>query len=446
MDVAGRAVDDHGVARIGDAGGVGDLAHRRDAERARHDRHVRRRAAFLQDEAAQPPAVVVEQRRRAHRAGDHDGIFRESFTGRRMFLAGELAHQPIGEIVEIVQPFAQIGIGNAQHPRAGVGLHAFDRGLGGEAGSHRFVEPVLPAAVIGEHAIGFEHVPVLAAVGDLAAFEQDVEVRAHGLDRRLEALELLRDVVGDEIGDHHARLVQHDMTERDAVIERDAGQMQRPPGGWLQTGLGDGGKLARGDHLGQHHRGGLQRLLFLLGIGPARAVLHHQHAERIAGAQHRHAEEGVVDLLAGLGPEREGGVVLGVRKVDRVRLARDEPDQALVRAQHGLVDGFRLEAFAGVQFERAVHAQHVDGADLRHHVGGDQHHDLVQAFLRADRLRHHLAKPAQQHARTAERATHDVILGSAHPAGAGWAAGATKSGNSGRRAQAPAAATIHHAV
>ena len=31
---------------------------------------------------------------------------------------------------------------------------------------------------------------------------------------------------------------------------------------------------------------------------------------------------------------------------------------------------------------------------------------LSKAFLRADRLRHNFAKPAQQHARTAERAAH----------------------------------------
>ncbi len=102
-------------------------------------------------------------------------------------------------------------------------------------------------------------------------------------------------------------------------------------------------------------------------------------------------------------------MVLGFRQVDRIGLAGDQADQAFVRAQHGLVHGLLVEAFGGVQLERAVHAQHVDGADLRHHVGGDQHHDLVQALLRADLLRHHLAKPAQQHARTAERATHDVI-------------------------------------
>ena len=90
---------------------------------------------------------------------------------RRVLQAHQLAHQPVGEIVEIVQPLAQIGIGGAQHAGAGVGLHALDAGFGGEAGADRLAHAVQPAAVMGEHAIGFEHVAVLAAVGDLAALE-----------------------------------------------------------------------------------------------------------------------------------------------------------------------------------------------------------------------------------------------------------------------------------
>ena len=115
-------------------------------------------------------------------------------------------------------------------------------------------------------------------------------------------------------------------SESDVPVE-----MQRVARGRLGAGLGERGQLARGDHLGQHHGGGLQRLFFLLGIGAARAVLHHQHAERVAGAQDRHAEEGVVDFFAGFRPEREGRVGLRVRQVDRVGFARDQADQALVR-------------------------------------------------------------------------------------------------------------------
>ena len=99
-------------------------------------------------------------------------------------------------------------------------------------------------------------------------------------------------------------------------------------------------------------------------------------------------------------------MVLRVRQIDRIGLACNQADKPFVRSQHRLVHRRLVEAFRGVERKRAVHAQNVDRAHLRHHVGGDQHHNLIQAILRADRLRHDLAKPAQQHARTAERATH----------------------------------------
>ncbi len=40
MHVAGGAVDDERVARIDETGGIGDLAHRGNAERARDDGDV----------------------------------------------------------------------------------------------------------------------------------------------------------------------------------------------------------------------------------------------------------------------------------------------------------------------------------------------------------------------------------------------------------------------
>ena len=141
---------------------------------------------------------------------------------RRVILPHQHAHQPVGEIVEIVQAVAQIGIGGAQHARAGVGLHALDAGFGGEAGHHRFAHLVQPALVVAEHAVGFEHVAMLAAVGDVAVLEQPVEIGAQGGDGRVEPLEFARHVVGDDIGDDHARLVQHHVAERDAVGQRGA--------------------------------------------------------------------------------------------------------------------------------------------------------------------------------------------------------------------------------
>ncbi|MGY4354281.1 hypothetical protein ACVW0J_000774 [Bradyrhizobium sp. i1.7.7] len=74
IDRARGAVDDDGVAGIGDARRVRDFADRGDAERAGHDRDVGVGGAFLQHDAAQALAVVVEQRRRAHCARDDNGI------------------------------------------------------------------------------------------------------------------------------------------------------------------------------------------------------------------------------------------------------------------------------------------------------------------------------------------------------------------------------------
>ncbi len=222
MHFAGGAVDDDGIARLDQAGGVGDLADRRNAERARHDRHMRGRPAFLQHQAAQPLAVVVEQRRRSHRARDQDRVLRQAFLRRRVILAHQHAHQPVGEIVEVVQAVAQIGVGRAQHARAGVGLHALGGGLGGEAGQYRLVHLVQPALVVAEHAVGFEHVAMLAAVGHVAVIEQAVEVGAERGNGRVQPLKFFWHVVGDDIGDNHARLVQHHVAERDAIGQRGA--------------------------------------------------------------------------------------------------------------------------------------------------------------------------------------------------------------------------------
>ena len=83
-----------------------------DAERARHDGDMAGRAAFLEHQAAQLRAVVVEQRRRPHRARDEDGVVAAAARARGAWSwPDQLAQQPVGEIVEVVQPLAQIGIG-----------------------------------------------------------------------------------------------------------------------------------------------------------------------------------------------------------------------------------------------------------------------------------------------------------------------------------------------
>jgi len=99
-------------------------------------------------------------------------------------------------------------------------------------------------------------------------------------------------------------------------------------------------------------------------------------------------------------------MVLRVRQVQGLGLLRNETDETFACVQHRAVDRLAVKAFGCVELERSVHAEHIDRANLRHHVGGDQHDDLVETLLRADLLRHGFAESSQQNARTAEGATH----------------------------------------
>jgi hypothetical protein len=128
----------------------------------------------------------------------------------------------------------------------------------------------------------------------------------------------------------------------------------------LETGPGDLLELARGDHLGQHHRGGFKRLDFVLAVLPVRLVLDDENPQRPAGPEDRHAEEGVVDLLTCFRQIGKGGVGLGVRKIERTRACRNGADQALTHFQLRQMDRILVQALRGEQFQGAVGAQHIE--------------------------------------------------------------------------------------
>jgi hypothetical protein len=153
-----------------------------------------------------------------------------------------------------MQPLAQERIGLAQHARSGVGLDALDRGFRRQSGHHRFFKFMKPAAVVGEHPIGFEHLAMLAALDHLAMFEQLVEVGAQRFDGGGEVLQLLGDIVGDIVGNNDTRFMQHHVPQRNAVAQCSAFQMHRAARGKV---IARTRQLAGGDHLGEHHGGGL---------------------------------------------------------------------------------------------------------------------------------------------------------------------------------------------
>ena len=251
---------------------------------------------------------------------------------------------------------------------------------------------------------------MLAGAEAVAPRDQRVDLVAQGLHSVFETAALGLGVLGDDLLDDDARLVQHDMAEPDAIRDRRALHGDRALQRRLVARQRDRLQLAGCDHLREQHGGRLERLDLLVGVDAPRAVLDDEHAERVAAAQDRHAQEGMVDFFARLRLVGEGRVGLGVGERERLGGCGDEADEALGRAHGSEVHRLSVQALGGVEFEAAVAPHDIDRADLGDHVGGDMDHDLVEARLRAHRLRHDFAEPAQQKARSAECAAHRVVF------------------------------------
>ena len=403
---------------IGEAHDSRDLADGRDAEGARHDRHMARGPPFLEHQAAQARAVIIEKRGGAHIARHDDRVLGQLAGARRLAAIDEGGEHAVREIVDVVEALAQIGIGLAHHPRARIGLHALDAGFRRQAGIDGLADAPLPTLVIRQHAHGLEHVAMLAVMAHVAALDEIVDRAADIRDGHLEPRELCLRVVGDEVPDDDARIMQDDMAETHALGEARPRKTHRAPR--RRGGAGGRGRLqvGRGDGLGEHHRGRLQRLDLVLAVEAARAVLHHEHAEHIAEPQDRHAEEGLVDLLARLRLVGEGGMASGVGEVDGLGLLDHEADEAFARLHGRHMHRFARQSLGGVELEHAVVARHIDRADLGHDVGRDQAHDPVETGLRADGLGHRFAQPPQQQTRSAESWPHGLATfrtGSSRP-------------------------------
>ena len=97
-------------------------------------------------------------------------------------------------------------------------------------------------------------------------------------------------------------------------------------------------------------------------------------------------------------------MMLGVGQREGLGAGGDEADEALAGLHRGQMDGLTIETLGGEQLHRPIGSHHIERADLRHHVGGDQDDDAVQTRLCGDRLRHDLAEPPQQQTGTARRA------------------------------------------
>ena len=376
-----------------------DLDHQRDRQRPGHDGGMRPDGPFLQHHAGEPVAVVQQLSRpdiagHQHRARRHLAL---------AALAGEMAHQLVGEVVEIVGAFAQIGVGDPREPGAHGGLLPLHRDFRRQARIHRGQHPPQPALVIGEHAIGFEHVAMLPGPAQQVAGQEVVDLAAQGLRRLGQAAALLLHVLGDGIGQHHPRLVQVHHALGRALLGRHAAGVIGPDMGPRELRVALAQEGAQLGHLGQQHGHDFQPVNVVFAVMPRLAVLHDEHAQHLAQALDRHAEEGHVDLLAGARDVLEAAGVLGVGGLDRLGPAGDLADQALPDQQEGAMHRIPVQTLGGAELQLAVAAAQVDRTHLGRHRGRDQRHDGVHALLAVAGLRHHPREPLEQQSRASAR-------------------------------------------
>ncbi len=263
---------------------------------------MRGERAFLEDHALEAALVVFEQFGRAEIARDQDRIVAQARAGRGADLARDDPQQAVREILEIVHPVRQQRVVDLAHAHAGALLDALDRRFGGQAGIDRLVDPAAPAFVIGEHLVGLEHLLDARRRRRIRpGWPSGRCLLAHLVEGEIDPLALGLGILGDHMLDLDPRLVEHRDARAEALDQREA---------FERVGLGQRARADRSfgidqpgivDHLGQHHRHGLQRLDLDFLVAARLDMLDGEHAHRALAPHDRHAREGVELVLARFG-------------------------------------------------------------------------------------------------------------------------------------------------
>ena len=268
MHFAGLAIDDD---RVAGARRVGD-AFRRGRPAACPWRGRRWRRGWCEPpssstSAAQLVAAIIEQFGRAHGARDQRRRLAASCRRRRAGLAGQMAQQPVRQIVEIVQPLAQ----HRDRPGAARG-----RGFrpararprlprSGRCAPHRACAGASP----GHGRTGDRpRSPRGPRRSESSSLELSISSTDAAQARRwlLPAAELLGRIVGDQ----RSTLTRGSCsTTRPTATPSDRPSPANCAAGRSRSSgssIRDIEEAALRHHLGQHHGDGLQRLDLLLGI------------------------------------------------------------------------------------------------------------------------------------------------------------------------------------
>ncbi len=256
----------------------------------------------------------------------------------------------------------------------------------------------VPALVVGKHAIGFEHVAMLSRRRQVLVLEHLVDVGLQLVQRRIEPLDLGSRVFCHQLRDDDARLVQHDVSQRNAFGKRFALDDRR----LRQRGFDRSARSrhrARDEVLRDHHCGRLQNLDVFVRILLRRPVLNDEHAEHLARTRNRHRQQRMVDFFARLRPVGERRMARRLGLVDGHAQLRAPPDKAFPALHPRRMYRRGVEALGREKLERAVLALQIDRAHFRDHHAGDLAHDAIKLLLPLAAVGHDLAQPAHDDAK-----------------------------------------------
>jgi len=240
------------------------------------------------------------------------------------------------------------GIADLSHAGAGIVRHLLHRCLGGQTAADRIGNARHPTAIGGEHAVGFDHIVVLAVAKLAARFDQFVDRFAHSHNSSAQTGQFRVGVLGHDLPDDHPRLVQHRRSYRQAGIEADPDDPRREHPATLALSHFEGvDEITACREFRDNHRDRLQDLYLVLAVMTQRAVLHDEDPENPVTAQDRSTHQRMVDLFAGFGAIGEIRMGLRICEGERSRRRCDHPDQPLADAQPCPMHRFGAQPLGG---------------------------------------------------------------------------------------------------
>ena len=190
---------------------------------------------------------------------------------------------------------------------------------------------------MGEHTVSFEN-SLLVLVQTFGG-QEIIDRHAQNAHRLANAVNLGQGVIGNRVGNDHARLMQPDAAFGGAFLPCATAEHH----GLLVQGLhavpGKGPQLG---HLGQHHGHNVQRVDLIFGKLPRHLGLHHQDAQLFAHPLDRHTKEAGVNLFPGFRHEPESLFGWRIGGVHGLTRARNPAHKPLAQLHAGLVHGLGL--------------------------------------------------------------------------------------------------------